>query len=114
MAGKVRGTSGFSERFSAQGPRDGAGRSLRELDLTRRLMKYPCSYMIYSEAFDGMPEAAKGAVYRRMWRVLSGEERDARYGRLTAGDRSAVIGILRETKIGLPEYWLKRKAAGAI
>jgi hypothetical protein len=107
LSGKVQGTSGFAEKFSAQGPRDAAGRSLRELDLTRRLMKYPCSYMIYSEAFDGMPDAAKEAIYRRMWRVLSGEEREARYGRLSAGDRAAVIGILRETKGGLPDYWRK-------
>lgn len=102
LPGKVRGTSGFAEKFSSNGPRDSAGRSLRELDLTRRLMKYPCSYMIYSEAFDGMPLAAKDAVYRRMWRVLSGKEP---YGRLSAEDRKAVIGILRETKHGLPDYW---------
>ena len=114
IPGKVRGTSGFAETFSAQGPHDSAGRSLRDLDLTHWLMKYPCSYMIYSEAFDGMPEAAKDAVYLRMWQVLSGEERDARYSRLTAGDRAAVISILRETKSGLPEYWRKRKPRGAI
>src|SRR5258708_34320091 len=46
----VRGTSGFAERFSAEGPRDSKGRSLRQLDLKRRLMRYPCSYMICSEA----------------------------------------------------------------
>ena len=104
LGAPVRGTSGFAREFSARGPRDSAGRSLRELDLTRRLMKYPCSYMIYSEAFDGMPEAAKAAVYRRMWQVLSG---DRSSGRLTAQDRNAVIGILRETKAGLPDYWGK-------
>ena len=42
----VRGASGFAERFSAEGPRDKRGRSLHELDLDRRLMKYPCSYLI--------------------------------------------------------------------
>jgi hypothetical protein len=114
IQGKIRGTSGFAEKFSAQGPRDSAGRSLRELDLTHRLMKYPCSYMIYGEAFEGMPDVAKDAVYRRMWQVLSGEDRGARYSRLTAGDRDAVIGIILETKSGLPEYWRKRKSRGAI
>ena len=44
----VRGTSGFAESFSARGPRDSKGRSLRDLDLQRRLFTYPCSYMIYS------------------------------------------------------------------
>jgi hypothetical protein len=104
LASPVRSTSGFAREFAARGPRDSAGRSLRDLDLTGRLMKYPCSYMIYSAAFDGMPEAAKAAIYRRIWLVLSG---DSPYGRLTAQDRKAVIGILRETKPGLPDYWGK-------
>lgn len=32
------------------GPRDRIGRSLRDLDLQERLLRYPFSYMIYSEA----------------------------------------------------------------
>jgi hypothetical protein len=98
----VRGTSGFAERFSALGPRDRKGRSLRDLDLERRLLRYPCSYMIYSEAFDGLAPAAKDAVYRRMWRVLSGGETAAKYATLSASDRRAVVEILRETKSDLP------------
>ena len=56
---KIRGSSGFAEKFSALGPADGKGRSLRQLDLDQRLMKYPCSYMIYSDAFDALPAAAR-------------------------------------------------------
>ena len=58
---QVRGRSGFAERFSASGPRDRKGRSLYELDLSRRLMKYPCSYLIYSPAFDALPPLVKNA-----------------------------------------------------
>ncbi|HET9359538.1 MAG TPA: hypothetical protein VFO58_07305, partial [Vicinamibacterales bacterium] len=97
-----RGTSGFAERFSALGPRDGKGRSLRDLDLERRLLRYPCSYMIYSDAFAALVPAAKDAVYRRMWRVLSGAETAAKYAKLSAADRRAVVEILRETKSDLP------------
>ena len=61
--GKIRGSSGFAEEFSARGPRDSQGRSLRQFDLQRRLMRYPCSYMIYSEAFDALPDEARGAIY---------------------------------------------------
>jgi hypothetical protein len=74
----VRGASGFAERFSTMGPRDRKGRSLRELDLSRRLMKYPCSYLIYSPAFDALPRAAKEPIYNRLWQVLSGQETDER------------------------------------
>jgi hypothetical protein len=62
----VRGVSRFSQTFSAAGPRDGAGRSLRDLDLQTRVFKYRCSYMIYSPAFDALPEPARAAVFGRM------------------------------------------------
>jgi hypothetical protein len=99
---RVQGTSGFTERFSSLGPRDTRGRSLRQLDLERRLLRYPCSYMIYSEAFDALPPAAKDAIYLRLWEVLSGRETATRYARLSSDDRQAVLEILRDTKRDLP------------
>jgi hypothetical protein len=105
LPGRARGPSGFAEKFSAEGPRDSKGRSLRQLDLQRRLMRYPCSYMIYSEAFDALPPAALDAVYRRMWEVLSGQEKENRYLRLSFADRQAIVEILRDTKKNLPAYF---------
>ena len=101
----IHGSSGFAERFSAREPRDGRGRSLRQLDLRHRLLKYPCSYMIYSAAFDVLPAEAKEAIYRRMWEVLSGRENGTKYARLTSGDRQAITEILRDTKEDLPDYF---------
>ena len=69
------------------------------------MLRYPCSYMIYTDAFDGLPDAARSAIYRRMWTVLSGEDQNPRYARLTGDDRRAIIDILRETKAGLPSYF---------
>lgn len=106
LPGVVRGASGFAERFSAQGPRDQKGRSLRDLDLKHRLLRYPCSYMIYSGAFDALPDAAKNTVYTRMWQILSGEEnQDRAYSRLSLSDRQAIVEILRDTKLDLPDYF---------
>jgi hypothetical protein len=68
-------------------------------------MKYPCSYMIYSDAFDALPPEAKNAVYKRMWQVLSGDDKGAKYARLSLADRQAVVGILHDTKSGLPDYF---------
>ena len=82
----VRGGSGFAERMSARGPRDRKGRSLYELDLERRLLKYPCSYLIYSPAFDALPPLAKAPIYRRLWQVLSGDAREPRYRALSPAD----------------------------
>jgi hypothetical protein len=95
ITGKIQGTSGFAEKFAAQGPADSKGRSLRQFDLERRLMKYPCSYMIYSPAFDALPADAKKSVYERMRQVMS--------TRMAAADRQAIIEILRETKKDLPD-----------
>ena len=101
----IGGRSDFAQRMSAQGPRDRRGRSLRQLDLTRRLMKYPCSYLIYSPAFDGLPALAKTPIYQRLWEVLSGEARDARYAGLSFASRRAIVEILRDTKPDLPAYF---------
>ena len=101
----VRGSTGFAEVFAARGPHDRRGRSLRDLDLQRRLLRHPCSYMIYTRAFDALPEPAKAAVYRRMWDVLSGRATDGPYDRLSPADREAVVEILIDTKPDLPDYF---------
>jgi hypothetical protein len=101
----VTGSSDFSETFEAQGPRDNRGRSLRQLDLERRLRRYPLSYMIYSHAFYGLPVEARNAIYARLWQVLSGRDTDPRYDRLSPEDREAIIEILQSTKPDLPVYF---------
>jgi hypothetical protein len=105
MPGPVEGPTSFAKNFSTRGPHDKKGRSLYQLDMQTRLLKYPCSYMIYSEAFDKMPDAAKSAVYARLWDVLSGKETNKVYDRIAPRDRDAIIEILRDTKPDLPDYF---------
>ena len=102
---KIEGSSAFAEKFASLGPTDAQGRSLRQLDLAKRLLRFPCSYMIYSPAFDALPASALDAVYQRMWTILSGQETDTIYAHVTRADRSAVVEILRETKASLPRYF---------
>jgi hypothetical protein len=102
---RVQGTSGFAEEFTRRGPRDPQGRSLRDFDLRHRLFAYPCSYLIYSAAFGGLPAPVKEYVYRRLWEVLSGKDTSDDFAYLSAGDRRAVLEILRATKPDLPDYW---------
>lgn len=105
LTDKVTGTSEFAREFSARGPTDGKGRSLREFDLERRLFKYPCSYLIYSDSFAGLPPAAHEQVYRQLYDVLTGKNDDEQYAHLTAVDRQAIREIVVATKKDLPEYW---------
>lgn len=101
----IRGTSGFAEAFGKRGFKDKRGRSLRDLDLTKRIFKYPLSYMIYSEAFDALPAEARDRVLRRLWAVLvKGDDKPA-FKHLSAADRKAMYEIVTETKKELPDWW---------
>jgi hypothetical protein len=98
LTGPISGNSGFSEHFTALGPRDRLGRSLRDLDLKTRLFKYPLSFLIYSEGFDHLPRGAKDYVYGRLGEILSGRDTSATYSYLSAQDRQAILEILTATK----------------
>jgi len=101
----VTGSSSYTKEFAALGPRDPQGRSLRDFDLHKRIFKYPCSYLIYSAAFDDLPSPAKEYVYHRLFEILTGREQGSEFARLTGKDRRAIFEILLATKPGLPEEW---------
>ncbi len=105
LTATLSGTSGYAEQFAHAGPRDSKGRSLRDLDLTRRLFKYPCSYLIYSEAFTKLPPEMKNYVWQRLWDVLTGKVESDHYAHLSPDDRTAIVEILRDTMPDLPDYW---------
>jgi hypothetical protein len=102
----VKGVSTFTKTFSERGPRDSKGRSLRDFDLQKRLFRYPLSYLIYSTAFDGMPEVVRERVYQRLHEVLTGQDKSKTFAGISPIDRQAVLDILRATKPNLPKYWL--------
>lgn len=105
LTGEIRGTSGYAERFAALGPRDSGGRSLRDLDLRTRLFKYPCSYLIYSEAFAKLPAELKTHVWERLHQILNGQDDSPKFAHLSSEDRLAIREILSETVPDLPESW---------
>ena len=102
LTSPVAGTSGFADEFSTRGTRDIKGRSLRDFDLQTRMFKYPCSFLIYSEAFDALPPATLDVVYARLLEILndSSESVDDAFAHLTSADRIAIREILAETKPG--------------
>jgi hypothetical protein len=105
LTAPVKGTSGFAEEFAQKGPKDRRGRSLRDLDLSRRLFKYPCSYLIYSPSFDALPGPVKDYVYGRLHDVLTGRDQGKDFAHLSAADRQAILEVLLDTKPGLPGSW---------
>jgi hypothetical protein len=94
----IAGRPEFAEQFARRAVRDSQGRSLRDFDLTRRLFRYPLSYVIHSPAFDALPGDVKNAFYGRLNQVLTGGDSSEDFAHLAADDRAAILEILRATK----------------
>ncbi len=90
----VRGNTGFATEFSTSGPRDSTSRSLRQLDLSNRVFRYRCSYLIDSPSFTRLPAVVKRAAWKRLAAVLRGDDTRPKYAKLSAQDRSDVLTIL--------------------
>lgn len=97
----VAGTSTFAADFQKPARRDSKGRSFRDLELKTRLLRYPCSYLVHSEAFAALPAEAKGYIYGRLWEILEGRDETKDFAHLTPVDRQNVREILCET---VPEF----------
>jgi hypothetical protein len=106
LPARVISTSGFAQHFADSGVRDAEGRSLRELELKHRLFRYRCSYMVYSPAFESLPEKGRNALYDRLWEVLGTSDSSARYAMLSRDDRTAILQILLDTKPDFRQYLL--------
>jgi hypothetical protein len=105
LTAPVKGNSTFVSDFEKLGPTDRQGRSLRQFDLTRRMFKYPLSYLIYSKAFAGLPCEAKDVVARRLGEVVSGGDPKKQFAHLSAEDRYAIREIVAETLPDLAANW---------
>ena len=69
------------------------------------MFKYPCSFLIYSEAFAQMMPAMREELLRRLFAILTGAETHADFAKIAVADRRAILEILRETMPTLPDYW---------
>lgn len=101
----ITGTTKFAEEFTAAGPRDPQGRSLRQLDLRTRLFRHPCSFLVYTESFDALPDELRERFWKRMDAILNGSDTSDAFAHLSAEDRAAIRGILAATKPGAPVAW---------
>ncbi len=101
----IAGTSSFAADLARGAPRDSKGRSLYDFDLEKRLFTYPCSYLVYSEAFDHLPAPVLEAIWAELWEILHGREVSRDFPHLTPQDRANILEILLETKEGLPASW---------
>ncbi|VAX41504.1 hypothetical protein MNBD_PLANCTO02-2805 [hydrothermal vent metagenome] len=101
LPSRIEGKPEFQKEFAAKAKRDKQGRSLRDFDLKNRLFKYPCSFLIYTESFDALPDPLKKVIYRRLHEILTGKDQSKMFQKLSKADRQAIYEILLETK---PEF----------
>ncbi len=105
LTAPIHGDPAYAAWFQTQGPKDPHGRSLRQLNLQTRLLEYPCSYLIYSEAFNALPQPLLDLLYQRLYEILSGQDSSPDFQSIPAPTRRAILDILRATKPDLPNYW---------
>ncbi|QDT05393.1 hypothetical protein K227x_37930 [Rubripirellula lacrimiformis] len=97
LTDEVRGSVVFAADFQTLGPKDSQGRSLRDFDLKSRMFQYPCSYLIYSDAFKSLQPKLRSEIVRQIHDVLAGTAGGDRYEHLSAADRGSILGILSDT-----------------
>ncbi|MGV3615204.1 MAG: hypothetical protein ACO1SV_07710 [Fimbriimonas sp.] len=90
-------SNGFARKYALSAPADPKGRRLSELDLKTRILRYPCSPMVYSKGFRGLPTAAKEQVMRRLRDVLSGKDASIPLNGVLPERRLAALAILDAT-----------------
>jgi hypothetical protein len=95
----VEGDETFQRQFQEGVPRTKSGESLGDFQLNTRLFKNRCSYMVYSEAFRGLPATVKTRVVAGLRAVLEAAPKDDAYGDMKASERRRVLAILEETEV---------------
>jgi hypothetical protein len=102
---KLEGSPSFREAFQKNARRDSKGRSLKDFDLTKRLFRYPCSFLIDSDAFRKLPQMVRDAVLARLHSILTGRDSHPDFQNLDPDDLKAVLEILKETAPDLTAGW---------
>ncbi|KLU05731.1 putative transmembrane protein [Rhodopirellula islandica] len=96
----IESAGDFVREFEARGPIDSKGRSLRQFDLQTRLFKYPCSFLVYTEAFDALQPTLRTEILTQLRTILTGETVADEYSHLDATMRTQLHEILIETLAG--------------
>ena len=103
--GGVEGDAAYKADFLHTRRAAPGGTSLKDFDLTTRLFKHRCSYMIYSPVLAGLPKQMKERVYQQLGKALSLDAPDQEFAYLPQAEREAIRVILKATLKDLPDGW---------
>jgi hypothetical protein len=101
----ITGHKGFVESFLKRAKKDDQGRSLRDFDLTNRLFRYRCSYLIGSTAFNGLEATVRREISLRLKTILESSDLKAPYAVLPKSERETIRHILVSTERSITSFW---------
>lgn len=105
LPSKLDGSQPFRDAFQKNAKRDSKGRSLKDFDLTTRLFRYPCSFLIDSDSFRKLPQQLRETILSRLHAVLTGGDPHPDFKNLNKEEAMAVLEILKETAPDLTQAW---------
>ncbi|MEM6915932.1 MAG: hypothetical protein AAF491_05135, partial [Verrucomicrobiota bacterium] len=105
LPGGVEGSPEFQEAFQESAVKNEEGRSLKDFRLYERLMKYRCSYLIYSDAFDHLPNEIRTLILDRLHGILTKPSEYPEFDYLSSSERERIYEILLQTLPRLSPAW---------
>jgi len=89
--------SPYAQYFNGNGPKDSKGRSLYDLRMAGQMFEYPFCYMVYSDAFQSLPDEALEYLTAELAAILNPDSNYEGYNHLTRSDKLVIRQILEET-----------------
>lgn len=78
--GEISGDAAFQRDFTDFfAPKEPGGKALSELSFESKMTKYPCSWLIYSDSFSGLPKELKEIVINQLIKILTDENLPDKY-----------------------------------
>lgn len=105
LPGGIEGGLAFQNAFHANAKKSADGRSLKDFRLYGRLMKYRCSHLIYSEAFENLPDEIRTRILDKLHSILTRPASWPAYAHLADSERAHLLTILSGTVPNLPPSW---------
>jgi hypothetical protein len=108
----VTGDEAFRRKFVEGAPRSAAGHALKDFQLRNRIFANRCSYLIYSESFQALPETLKVRVFERLQEALRARDPKDRYAYLSGDEKDRIYEILAATHPDAKRYWGEEEILG--
>lgn len=71
---EIKGDGKFVSEFAKGKPKSSGGKSFYDFDYGKRILALPCSWIIYSDSFEGLPVELKELVLQKLKSILQSSE----------------------------------------